>query len=374
MQFKDIRFHRQLREAFARMAGAGRFPHTVLLEGADGYGTLPVAVGAAASLLCGDDPACRDKVFRLAHPDVHYVFPTVPHPKEGASTTSRHYGEEWQAFVKDNPFGTYEEWMNRLDAGNKQGMIRVQDAAWITREAHRYPVAGDRKVFIVWHAEKMNTGTANKLLKLLEEPPEGTYFLLLTPAPLQILSTIRSRAQHFRVPPVPASAMREALAASGADSARIEQAVQAASGDWNKAWGMVRGSDPFALHKDYFVRWVRIAYSAKRNPSAVNRLAEWTAAISGESRNFQMEFLRFALETVRRSYLNRFGAELPYFDFDAQGFRQEKFTPFVHTGNIEGFYRELGDAVYHLARNANPKTTFMDLSIRLTRLLHAPTQ
>jgi len=370
MQFTDITFHRQLFEGFRRMIANGRFPHTVMLSGRDGYGPLYLAMRIAGTLLCGEDETCLSKTARAVHPDLHFIYPTVTDPKAGAETHSLHYGDRWHSFISDSLFGGFDDWMTLLNAGNRQGIIRVKDAARIMREAYQYPVEAGQKVFIIWHAEKMNTGTANKLLKLLEEPPEHTYFILTVPDPLQVLSTIRSRSQIFVVPPISNEEMRAELQKTETAPARIEQILKAAGGDWHKARQILSGEDPFQKHKQYFVEWVRIAYMAKKKPEAINRLAEWTARIGNETRHFQLEFLKFTLETIRRSYLNRMGVSIPYFDFSGQNFQQEKLTPFIHSKNIEDFYRNLNDAVYHLMRNANAKPAFMDLSVRMTRLLH----
>jgi len=369
MQFKDIRFHKQLQSAWQRMINAGRFPHTVLLNGKDGYGTTYLAMELVANLLC-KDAACMEKIRSFNHPDLHFIYPTVTHPKAGTEVSSLYFTEEWHQFLNKHLFGDYNDWMNFIQAGNKQGIIRVKDAENILHAAYKYPILGDNKVFIIWHAEKMNTGTANKLLKVLEEPPENTFFILTTDSPLQIIGTVRSRCVSFDVPPIRRHELTEALKQKGIDAARIEQFIQAANGDWKKILDLTADNDPFARHKEYFVNWVRIAYLAKKKVSAINELKEWAEKMAAEPKNFQFDFLRFTLETIRRSYLQHFSTEVQFFDFSAQSFDPHKFAPFIHSGNVENFYQSLNEAIYHLMRNAQPKPLFMDLSIQLTKLLH----
>ncbi len=369
MQFTDIPFHKQRLSALRKMVAAGRFPHTVLLTGKDGYGVLYVAMNLASHLLC-ETEECLRKIQGFNHPDLHFVFPSITSPRAGSETSSSHFTDQWRSFLESGLFGSYDLWMQHLDPGNKQGSIRVKDAEELIQKAYQYPALGKRKVFIVWHAEKMNQATANKLLKLLEEPPENSFFILTTDDPQKIIATIRSRAQDFQIPPIPPGEMKQALLEKGITEQQAEQIIGSAEGDWYKAQKMLESEDPFALHKDYFVRWVRIAYQAKKKPQAINDLIDWAEQLSAESRNFQMDFLRFALEVFRRSYLAHFNPELALFDFEAQQFQMKKFVPFVHSANIELFYHKINEAVYHLVRNANPKLTFLDLSVEMTRLLH----
>jgi len=370
MQVKDIHFHAQLLERWKEAFRKNRLPHTIMLTGKDGYGTLDLARQLAEMILCKDEN-CLKKIRSFNHPDLHFIVPSVSHPKAGSEVSSLHFMDEWKAFLEQYPFGDLRQWTSFLQADNKQAIIRVKDAENILQSAYKYPLLGENKVFIIWHAEKMNKETANKLLKLLEEPPENTYFILTTDQPLQILSTIRSRCVTFEIPPVPSAEIKEVLEnRTELDPASIQQLIQAGNGDWNKISAMLDDDDPYALHKDYFVRWVRIAYKAKKDARAVNELNEWAEKMAAEPKSFQLDFLRFAMEILRRSYLKHLVPSTGFFDFSAQSFNPEKFYPFIHSNNIEGFYQALNDAHYHLMRNAQPKIVFMDLSIQMSRLLH----
>ncbi len=369
MQFKDIHFHDQLFSAWEKMIHSDSFPHTVLLSGNDGYGPLYLAVKLADGLLC-QTPQCSKKIIHFNHPDLHYFFPNINTAKSGPETYSGFYIKEWQDFLHQNLFGNYDDWMQTLEAGNKQGMLRVKDAEEMIRLSFQYPALGKNKVFIIWHAEKMNSGTANKLLKLLEEPPQNTYFILTTDSPLDILPTIRSRCQIYEIPFIKKDEMTAQLSKMQIEPAMQEQIMQVSEGDWNKVLKLLSSEDPFSKHKDYFVRWVRIAYSAKKRPRSINELIQWSNELADEPKFFQFDFLRFALEIFRKAYLSHFNPEIIFPDFKKQQFNPEKFAPFVHSGNIENFHQFINEAYYHLQRNANPKITFLDLSIQLTKLLH----
>jgi len=371
MQFTDIRFHKQLLNEWRNMVRHDRFPQAVLLKGQDGHGALYAAVHAASDLLCDDDK-CRKTIQEGNHPDLHFIYPTVPKAKSGSDTASSDYANAWREFLEQSLFGTLEDWLNYINAANKQAFIRVKDAAFIQQTAHTYPLSGVKKVFVIWHAEKMNKETANKLLKVLEEPPDHTHFILITPRPLELLSTIRSRCVPFEVPPLPARELTEALQNHGMDEATAAQLIHTTGADWNRIRRMLQEEDPYAKHKEYFVKWVRTAYMAKKKPDAINTLKEWAENLAAEPRNFQTDFLRFAMEVLRRSYMHHFLPAIFFFDFSAQNFLQEKFSPYIHAGNVEEFYRQLNQSIHSLMRNAQPKVLFMDLSVRMTRLLHTP--
>ncbi len=355
---------------FRRMIERDRFPHTLLLEGRDGYGTLATATAIAEYLLCRDDPACLKQIRSHNHPDLTYIFPTAP-TKQVKTPMFAHFYTQWNEFLDHHPFGTYTEWMQHIDAENKQGMIRVQDAQEAERIASLFPSVAPNKVVIFWHAEKMNTATANKLLKLLEEPPAHTYFILTTDDARRILPTVYSRTQHFNLPPLPAEVIRQYLTASlGLSETEAGPLAKAARGDMQNALEALREDSQTERYKDYFVRWVRMAYRAKTKPEVINDLVAWAEELAAENKAVQTEFLRFALEVVRQSLWQHHAPELPYLRFDKQDFRLENFAPFVHARNRQAMYEALEKALQELLRNANPKLTFVHLGIHMTRLLH----
>ncbi len=370
MQNPAADIQERLCKLLRKMADADRFPHTLMLEGADGYGTLHTASCIAAYLLCAGDEDCLQKIRHGTHPDLSYVFPTAPTKKIKTPVHTEFYAL-WREFTTDQPFGDYSDWMNRIDAENKQGLIRVADAEIIARQAALYPSLAPRKVFILWHAEKMNAATANKMLKLLEEPPPHTYFILLTDDSRQILPTVMSRAQKFNVPPLTPQTMQQLLTDQGVDRQQAQMMTSTAGGDLRRALQMLSRDSAYERFADYFVRWMRVAYSAKGRPAAINELVQWADELALESRTFQGEFLRFVMEMIRRAYALRFTDKLPVPEFRQNNFRLQKFAPFVHPGNVDRFYTLLNEAGYQLIRNANPKLTFLDLSIHLTRLLHS---
>ena len=370
MQFKDIRIHEQQMRIWQTMLDKEVFPHTVMLSGLTEHGSLYTAFRLAQRMLCGENEQCLTQTGKLIHPDLYFVYPSVA-LKSGSGASSENFQMHWREYFPGHPFGNYSDWMKFLDAGNKQGIIRVQDAENVMRFAYRYPVSAPVKAVIIWLSEKMNGETANKLLKVLEEPPENTYFILVTENEEQNLETVRSRCVIYRIPPVPPGEMIENLQRIYQIlPARAKEIAYASEGNWRKAEDIINDKDPYETFKDYFVRWMRIAWKAGKQKSAINDLTAWTEEIAAESKSFQSDFLKFAMETIRQAYMWQQGAtELVHLNFDKQNFEMTRFAPFIRDDNIDTFYRLLNEASYHLVRNANPKTTFLDLSIKVTRLL-----
>jgi len=354
------------------MIDKDRFPHTLLLEGKDGYGTYLTARQIAAYLMCREDEDCLRKLRKHHHPDLHEVFPTAP-IKNIKNPVHTAFYPQWYEFTELHPFGSYTDWMEFIGADNKQGIIRVADAEEIEHNAFLYPALAPHKVFIVWHAEKMNTSTANKMLKILEEPPAQTYFILLTDDARLILPTIYSRTQHFNLPALQPTEMEAWLHHHHPEHAGIfREALRSAQGNMNEVLKRLDGHDPYERHKEYFVRWVRAAYKARTQPGVINDLVQWAEELAAEPKAIQMNFLRFALEVIRQSIWSAHTEDLAYLSFDTQGFDLKNFAPFVHAANREALYEELNKTLIHLQRNANPKLSFMSLAIQMTRLLHAP--
>ncbi len=375
MQDKEIKIHSQLFDGWVNMIQNKRFPHTVLLSGKTGYGSLWLAWQLAGRILCPEnDEKCIQAVKFLHHPDLHFIFPTATGKKVSKDPSSKDYMNEWNGFLQRYPFASYSDWMTEMGAPDKKGEIRVKDAMELVRQSGTFPVQSQSKVFIIWLAEKMNLNAANKLLKLLEEPPGDTYFILITENERQILPTILSRCLIFQIPKISNAEIKENL--TKLFILQPEKAMEIANraqGNWHTAVQLLNDEDPNKDFKEKFVHWVRIAYKAKNDPQAILSLQKWAEELASEGNAYRVNFLHFTLEVFRQAYfLNRNFPGLSYIRFEEQKFDPQKFAPFVHQKNIQDFYQLINDAIYHLNRNANPKLTFMDLSIKLTRLLHKP--
>ena len=220
-------------------------------------------------------------------------------------------------------------------------------------------------------ADYMNIPASNKLLKLLEEPPEKTVFLLIAEDEEQIIQTIKSRCQVLHFPPLAEDAIANALIKKGLANAEAMRFAHEANGNFNKALDLMNNDSEELVFEKWFVQWVRSAFKAKGNKSAIHELILWSEEVSKTGRETQKNFLKYCLSVMRQALLLNYGAnELAYMKIHIDGFKLDNFAPFVHENNILNIVEELENAIYHIERNGNSKIVLTDLSIKLTRLLH----
>ena len=223
MEFKDILGYDHIKGYLKASVEAGRIPHAQLFVAAEGQGALPMAIAYASLLLAANNPKAQAQCAQLAHPDLHFVFPTAANDKVKKDPVSSLFMTEWRAFLQAQPYGTLFDWLTYLGVEKKQANIGVNEAKEITSKLALKSFEGGYKVMIIWMAEKMNVQTANKLLKLLEEPPEKTLFLLVVEDENALLDTIKSRCQLLRFPPLSEQAIKEGILARGVSENKATQ-------------------------------------------------------------------------------------------------------------------------------------------------------
>ena len=375
MLFENIIGQLHLKNHLKTSAENGRIPHAQLFVGKEGSGTLPTALAYAQTLLCLDNPApdaCALKCANLAHPDLHFAFPVAANDRVKKHPISNLFLDDWRSFVKEQPYGNLFNWFQHIGVENKQGQIGVDEAEQIVKSLKLKSYEGGYKVMLIWMAEKLNTSAANKLLKLLEEPPEKTVFLLVTEDEEQLINTIVSRCQILHFPVLSEKDIADALVVNEnsfyAEAAKI---AHQAEGNYNKALHLLRHDSNDLIFENWFVLWVRTAFKAKGNAAVVQNLIEWSESIAKSGRETQKRFLHFCLQFFRQALLSNYNTqELVFLEPEDQGFSLEKFAPFVHSGNILEIEEEVSTALYHIERNGNAKIILLDLSIKLTKLLH----
>ena len=379
MLFKDVLGLPHIKNHLTSSADAGRIPHAQLFVGPEGSGTLPMALAYAQYLICGNqngeneggNAACNLKFNSFAHPDVHFAYPVANTEQAKKHAVSDNFSKEWREFLAEQPYGKLIDWYRLIDIRKKKGQIGVDEAKEIVKKLSLKSFEGGFKVMIVWMAEKLNTAASNKLLKLIEEPPEKTVFLLLCQDEEQILQTIRSRCQILHFPPLAEDLIADALLKKGASQQEAMQIAHEADGNFNKALDLLNKDSEDLVFEKWFVQWVRSAFKAKGNKAAIHELLLWSDELAKTGRETQKKFLHYCIMVMRQAMLLNYGVhELAYMKIHADGFQLEKFAPFVHENNILEITKELEDAIFHVERNGNAKIIFTDLSIRLTRLLH----
>ncbi len=371
MNFDNIIGQDFLKAHFKRIIAQNRVPHTQLFVGEEGTGTLPLALAFAEELLCGGNENCQQKVRKLIHPDLHFVYPTVTTDRI-KKPESDAFLPQWRDFLKEKPYGSLYDWLSFLDVANKQGLIRVSDAEQLLKKIAVKPYEAAYKVIIIWQAEKMNNETANKLLKILEEPPEDTKFILTAQKSDDILPTILSRCQIHHIKPIPIDDIKQELINKyNFTTEKALKIAHQANGSWQRALDLAGNGETDDEFQKLFIEWVRVAFSAKKDKQAIRKLISWSEKLATMGREMQKKFLEFALESFRQALMiNYQSAELAYYDFSKNKFDINKLAPFIHSGNIEAIYQSVTDAQYHIERNANPKLIFLNLSIGLTKLIH----
>ena len=374
MLFNQIIGQEHIKNHLKVSAENGRIPHAQLFVGKEGSGTLPMAIAYAQFLLCNfsdNAEVCDLKCEKLQHPDLHFAFPVTTNEKVKKHPVSNLFLEEWRTFVASQPYGSLFNWLQHIGVEKKQGIIGVDEAEEIVKKLTLKSYEGGFKVMIIWMAEKMNIAAANKLLKLIEEPPKKTIFLLITENEEQLINTIKSRCQALHFPALSEQDISNALVVNyQAPDNEAAKIAHQAEGNFNKALHLLEHDSNDLIFEEWFVSWVRTAFKAKGNAAVVQQLIEWSETIAKTGRETQKRFLTYCLQFFRQSLLLNYKSDQLVFMETKTGFDLSKFAPFVHAGNILAIEKELNDAIYHIERNGNGKIILLDLSMKLTRFLH----
>ena len=381
MLFKDILGLSHIKSHLGKSAENGRTPHAQLFVGPEGSGTLPMAIAYAQYLLCSNtngennsgNEACNLKFDNFSHPDLHFAFPVTTNDKIKRHPVSSHFLPEWRQLLKEQPYGNLFDWYKLLGVDNKQGQIGVDEALDISKSLALKSFEGGYKVMLIWMAEKLNIAAGNKLLKLIEEPPNKTIFLLIAEDEEQIINTIRSRCQVLHFPPLAEDDIKQGLITKyNIAENEAQKIAHQADGNFNKACDLVYQDSEDIQFETWFITWIRSAFKAKGNKSSILDLITWAEEIAKTGRETQKLFLQFCIDFFRQAMLLNYGAEsLVFMETKTKGFNLSKFAPYVHNNNILDISEALQDAIYHIERNGNSKIILTDLSIKLTRLLHA---
>ncbi len=354
------------------MAATDRLPHANLIAAPPGAGGLPSALALANLLLCEDRQgpeadrschrctACR-KSAGAVHPDLHFVFPTV-----GSKMTSDPFLSQWREALRDSPYQEANDWLQRIGAENKQGNITRESCGAILRKLNLKIFEGRYKIMLIWLPEYLGN-EGNRLLKMIEEPPERTIFLLVTERIDQILTTILSRCQFTKLAPPTDQEIATALTARGIPGttpASIGTAARLANGNYNLA--ITLAEQETDIHGARLLDWMRVCFQG--SPA---RLVEWTDAFAGLGRETQKHFIRYCLHFWREFLLLsvtgnvRRGVRLPPEELESA----TKMLPLIDHAQLAGITTLLSECAEHIERNANPKILFLDAGIRIHQLL-----
>ncbi|SDB61791.1 DNA polymerase-3 subunit delta' [Flavobacteriaceae bacterium MAR_2010_188] len=380
MLFSEIVGQKPIKNHLTTSVDNNRVSHAQLFVGPEGSGTLPMAIAYAQYLLCnnknseneGASESCNLKFKNFSHPDLHFAFPVATTDRVKKHPISAEFMVEWRKLLAEQPYGNLFDWYNILGVDNKQGQIGVDEAQEVLKSLSLKSYEGGYKIMIIWMAEKMNTAASNKLLKLIEEPPNNTIFILIAEDEELLIKTIRSRCQVLHFPPLAQAEIRDGLIKKyQLDTATATRLAHQSNGNFNKACDLVYQDSEDIQFEKWFIAWVRSAFKAKGNKSAIHDLITWSEEIAKTGRETQKQFLLFCIEYFRQAMLMNYKADsLVYIEPKEENFDLQKFSPFIHNQNIMDISEELQNAYYHIERNGNSKIILTDLSIKLTRLLH----
>lgn len=372
MLFRDIIVNENAVKHLLAEVKNDRIGHAQMFLGPEGSGKLGLAIAFTQYLLCdnpgkkdacGECPNCQ-KMNSLTHPDLHFAFP-VPISKADKVATSDDLRSEWNQLILKQPYFGVENWLDHIGSEGKNPIIGVDESRAILKKLSLKSFSGKYKVMIIWLPERMNAQAANKMLKLLEEPPQQTLFLLLCDNNEAILPTIISRTQTLTVPALKREQVAEYLSKkNGIDKAVAHSIASLSQGNMVEALNAAHGDKDQLAYFDLFVKLMRSAYAA--NPNDLMAISDEIADI-GKQR--QKNFIKYGLHIFRESII------MNYMKDQLLNLREEetaflnKFAKFINNQNITELMEEFNEAHYHLERNANAKILFTDLVIKLTKLV-----
>lgn len=355
-----------------------RIPHALLLAGPEGCGKMAIALDFARLLLCetpqhdGTDGQtqpcghCHGCVMSrtLAHPDLHFVFPTIKSTSSTRSVSDM-WLKEWREMLLETPYFDLAMWEERMGIANQQPQIFADESEAILRKVSLVSAQGGYKIVIIWLPELMNEACANKMLKLLEEPPQQTLFLLCSNQPERIITTIRSRTQRIDVKVIPeadiATALEQERGLSAPDAARI---AHIAAGSYTRALRQISASNEEREFLDMFILLMRKCYLRD-----IKEMHAWSEQMSSWGRERQKAFLEYAQRLVRENFVYNFRLpQLNYLTQEEEAF-STNFARFINERNVIGISEELALAQRDIMQNVNPRMVFFDFALKMIVLL-----
>ncbi len=366
MYFRDVIGLHDVKQHLTDSVQRGQVPHARIFYGPEGVGKLPLAIAYARYLncarrgphdACGECPSCH-KFDKLAHPDLHFVFPVVK------SKVSDEYLPQWRTFLSQNRYFTLNHWLNFIQAQNAQGVIYAKESDEIIRKLNLKVYEAPYKIMIVWLPEKMHDACANKLLKMIEEPPEHTVFLLVSEDRENVLQTIWSRCQPLHIRAIENEEMVAAIQQQyGLERTNAQSYAHIANGSFTKAIELIASSEETRFFFDLFVKMMRASVSG--NIKAIKKIAGELADIG---REMQKSYLLYALRMFREYFVSNLREpEMVYLNADEIQFG-ERFAPYINERNIEAFNEEFSLAHRQIEQNGNAKIIFLDLCLKVTVL------
>jgi len=370
MLFNNVLGHNELKTKFINDVRDNQVSHAHLFLGNIGYGGLPLALAFVQYLMCEDKKendscgvcsACT-KVQKLEHPDLHFSFPTV----QTNSKTSDPQFSIWKSLVLENPYLSLNEWINQSDDKGRKPIISVHQSEEIIKKLTLKSFEGGYKVSVIWLAEEMNAACANKLLKIIEEPPKDTVFILIVESEENMLPTILSRTQITKIKQLKNEELSQFLQTKkNVSQDLIRSIVSRTEGNLSLALELINTGEDVNSNYTRFVELMRVCYKKEVLP-----MMNWAEQMSKLGREEQKHFLKYALYMVRQSLMKNYTDEhLMSASTDETEFLS-KFARFITGNNVLEFNQLFNDAHYNIERNAYSKLLFTNITFEIMRYIH----
>ena len=368
MQFRDIIGQERVKEQLLQTVSENRVSHAQLFLSPEGSGALPLAIAYAQYLNCVDKlpndscgvcTSCR-KYEKYIHPDLHFSYPFFA---SAAVKVATDVLEEWRSMLLEDPYFSLDIWRSKLSAENKQANINIAECHEIVKKLSFKAFEAETKVLIMWLPEFLDR-EGNALLKIIEEPPANTLFILVAQNQEQILSTILSRTQIVKIPKLPDHVVSEFLMAkSQVSEHQAEEYSFLADGNLIEAKLLLQ--DTTNNNASYFAEWLRMGYANK-----VPDMIAFTETAASWGRENQKNFLKYGISFLRECSLLLSGAdELVKLPPQTMDVARKLSTHVLNLAMVEALINELEQAHYHIERNANPKILFLDVSLQLVKII-----
>ena len=367
MTFNEVIGQQEAQERLKQMAESGHLPHALMLCGPEGSGKMALATAFACYLLDNGTPSAKAMLEKLEHPDLHFTYPTIKLPSMGSDhkPVSEDFAREWHELIMQGPYFTMDEWMQAMGGENQQAIITAGESDELVRKLSLKSSQGGYKVSVIWLPERMNIECANKLLKLIEEPPLQTVFIMVTEEPDKLLETIRSRVQVVDIRKTSNEDIQQALVERrGIDEEAARRISRLANGNWLKALEELQVGSENELFLDMYIMLMRLAYQRK-----IKELQKWSEQMAGMGREKQKRWLNYFLRMTRENFMYNFqNAELNYMTQKEEDFARN-FARFINENNILPISDLTNLAIRDIGQNANAKIVFFDFALQMIVLL-----
>ncbi len=368
MDFSEVIGQEEAKQRLLAMEESGKLPHALLLCGPEGCGKMALALAFACHLLSRKSNANVEAMLRqLAHPDLHFSFPTIKLPSMSSDhkPVSDDFAQAWHQLILSTPYFALDDWLAAMGAENQQAIITAGESDLLIRKLSMKSSQGGYKVSVIWLPERMNIECANKILKLIEEPPSQTIFIMVSEAPDLLIETIRSRTQRIDMKRIETSSIAQELIARRAlDEATAQRIARLSNGSWLKALQtLAANSETADFLKDY-QQLMRLAYMRD-----IKQLKRWSEEMASYGREKQKRLLTNMLRLTRENFIYNFSIpDLNYMSVQEEEF-SKKFARFINEDNVLAFNELLNLCIRDISQNANGKMVFFDLALKTIMLL-----